>query len=295
MSYPPLKKQRLSACMTQTQVAEAMGVSQPNYQRWESGAAPIPANKIKKLAKILETTVDDILGKPKPFDFFGIDDSIEDTATYYGTVAIHFSSGASALLFPISVAMRDSLHNQLKTENGFIIAHSLDNQIVYIRRCAISDVYFSSDACDDNGPEAYDDYLGVFPDEDFWQIAEWADTPEAIKSEHTHQRIQEVIKEIRSATDEMRVQFSNRAKNITWQLSSGARRQEYSYDNLVLYDAFSLINTSPYELDEPIYLPLSGYHRSIFINKAALDYITIPAHKYAEGQLESDQRDTDGI
>lgn len=294
MIYPPLKKQRLSACMTQAQVAEAMGVSQPNYQRWESGAAAVPTGKIKKLAKILGSTVDDLLGKPKRFDFFGNDETVEDEYTFFGTVAFHFASGSSPLLFPISVGMRDSLHSQLITENGFVIAGSLDNRVAYIRRAAIADVYFSSDACDDNGPEAYDNYVGVFPDEDFWQIAEWADDPDAIKSEHAPGRIQAVINEITTATDDMQVQFSNRAKNITWQLSSGQLRQEYSYENVDMYDAFSLINITPDDLDEPIYLPLSGYHRSIFINKTAVDYITIPSHKYNEGELKSDERDIDG-
>ena len=40
-----LKKYRLLARLTQTEVAEAVGVSQPTYQRWESGANSVPKAK----------------------------------------------------------------------------------------------------------------------------------------------------------------------------------------------------------------------------------------------------------
>jgi len=40
-----LKKYRLLARLTQTEVAEAVGVSQPTYQRWESGATAFPKPK----------------------------------------------------------------------------------------------------------------------------------------------------------------------------------------------------------------------------------------------------------
>jgi DNA-binding XRE family transcriptional regulator len=46
-----LKQFRVNAGMTQAKVAAAVGVAQPNYHRWEVGAAPIPKPKLKKLAK----------------------------------------------------------------------------------------------------------------------------------------------------------------------------------------------------------------------------------------------------
>ena len=58
--------------MTQSEVASAMGVSQPNYQRWESGAALIPKLKQKKLAKILKISVEELIGEAKPFDYLGL-------------------------------------------------------------------------------------------------------------------------------------------------------------------------------------------------------------------------------
>ena len=40
-----LKEYRLLARLTQTEVAKAVGVSQPTYQRWESGASSVPKAK----------------------------------------------------------------------------------------------------------------------------------------------------------------------------------------------------------------------------------------------------------
>lgn len=50
----------------------------------------------------------------------------------------------------------------------------LDNRMVFVRREAVSDVYFSSEAYDDYGPEAdrYQEPAGIFPDDDFWCVAE---------------------------------------------------------------------------------------------------------------------------
>jgi transcriptional regulator with XRE-family HTH domain len=49
--------------MKQSEVAEAMAVSQPNYQRWEAGTAAVPQATLKKLARVLHTSVEKILGK----------------------------------------------------------------------------------------------------------------------------------------------------------------------------------------------------------------------------------------
>ena len=53
-----LKKYRLLARLTQTEVAKAVGVSQPTYQRWESGSMlmpefPMSANILVKFPSIL--------------------------------------------------------------------------------------------------------------------------------------------------------------------------------------------------------------------------------------------------
>jgi transcriptional regulator with XRE-family HTH domain len=172
MKLSALKKVRLANMMTQTAVAEAMGVSQPNYQRWESGAASIPKDKQAKLAKILNSTVDEILGNPRPFDNSGIHNEISDENTYFGEIAFHFRSG-KGLLFPITEAERSRLHYRLNSKGDFIVVESLDNRIAFIRRASIQDVYLSSEAFDTFGPEKYKDWLGLDRIEDEeWLVIE---------------------------------------------------------------------------------------------------------------------------
>src|SRR4051794_25667943 len=102
MNFSRLKKIRLSHFLTQKEVAEKLGMSQPNYQRWESGAAPVPKRQLKRLARVLRTTADELLGKARPFDFFGIEPGADPERQYFGEVAIHFNSAKHPLLLPIS-------------------------------------------------------------------------------------------------------------------------------------------------------------------------------------------------
>ncbi|MCW9057286.1 MAG: helix-turn-helix domain-containing protein [Gammaproteobacteria bacterium] len=311
-----LKRKRLGAGMTQAEVAEAMGVSQPNYQRWESGSAPIPSAKVKKLARILKTTADEILGKKPAFDLLGIDDNVGDARKYFGETAIHFASGG-ALLLPISEEVRSSLHHQFQSESAFIIAESLDNRLVYIRREAVTDVYFSSEAYDTYGPEEYTDHMGVLPDDDFWQIVEHMNFPDSLEEEVDEARIDEVLRQVCltaedldklvasgdiSAEDREKVKkeaaektqkFFDRATSISWQLSSGKVRCESAVESSVVFEAFSLIETDPDDIDDVIYLPVEGYHRTVMIRKPEIQYIWVPKHMYNEGAMESAEEELD--
>jgi hypothetical protein len=40
-------------------------------------------------------------------------------------------------------------------------------------------------------------------------------------------------------------------------------------------------------VDEMILLRAEGRHRVIFVNKGALDYVSIPTHKYEAGSVEA--------
>lgn len=303
-----LKKLRVSAGLTQMQVADAMGVSQPNYQRWEAGSAPIPTAKHKKLARILNTSVESILGKPVPFDLFGVDKSISDERTYFGEVAIHFQT--SRLLLPISDAARTRLYQQLHGEAAFIFLESLDNRIVFMRRHAITDLYLSSDAYDDYGPEDYDDHLGVLPDDDFWKIIECAEFLDEIENEWDPERVAEVMSAYqptdasldemvekgilasedrvaaRVGADQTSAALLERATTVCWQLSSGPLRREHAGSSKDLYESLSLTELDPDDSESMIHLPFEGYHRTVMINKKAIDFLIVPKHKYEEGRLE---------
>ncbi|MCH7313952.1 helix-turn-helix transcriptional regulator [Acinetobacter sp. ANC 3882] len=311
MKLSALKKVRLAKMMTQTAVAEAMGISQPNYQRWESGVASIPKTKQAKLAKILNSTVDEILGNPRPFDNLGIHEEISDEDTYFGEISFHFASG-KGLLFPITEAERSRLYYRLNGKGDFIVVESLDNRIAFIRRASILDVYLSSEAFDTFGPEKYSDWLGLNRIEDEeWLVIENIECLEVVTDLIGEEKVKNYVKKILLTKEELDAlieqghikaedkenvqidaskQFKKlyaRATEIQWQFVNGKKRKEQVFDDQKLYEAFSCLEIDPENADELIYLPVERYHRSIFINTSELDYIFIPAHKFNYGRLET--------
>lgn len=64
-----IKKARLKAGLTQKEVAEKMGIQQPNYGQWERGIRKPKLETLEKLAEIFGTTVDALKGR---------DDGLED-------------------------------------------------------------------------------------------------------------------------------------------------------------------------------------------------------------------------
>lgn len=311
MKLSALKKVRLASMMTQTAVAEAMGISQPNYQRWESGVAAIPKTKQAKLAKVLNSTIDEILGKPRPFDNFGIHEDICDEDTYFGEVAFHFTSG-NGLLFPITEAERSRLYNRLSNQDDFIVVESLDNRIAFIRRASIQDVYFSSEAFDTFGPEKYEDWLGGYSLEDeAWLLIENVDDIDYVidvigeekvkiydkKIYLTEEKLDELVtqghvkeedkEEIKNKESKKIKKLYMRATKIQWQFTSGKVRSEYILEDKDVYEAFSCLEIDPTNAELLMHLSVEGYDRSIFINTSELDYIFIPAHKFNFGRLAS--------
>ena len=54
---------RTAAGLTQKQVADLLGVSQPVYQRFEKGIFECNYEQLSKLSEIFDVTVDYLLGK----------------------------------------------------------------------------------------------------------------------------------------------------------------------------------------------------------------------------------------
>ena len=301
--------------MTQAELADAMAVGQSDYQKWESGTAKIPTGKINKLAKLLNATKEDILGLPKRFDLMGIDESIGDENKYYGEVAFHFESKDSSLLLPISQAECDRLHGLLQLDVFYVTVESLDNRRVFIRRSALKDVFFSSEAYDDFGPESHKNQLGIFPDDEFWDVVENLEYLEGFSDEHrpsrfeeavlsqirlTEAQIDELIKsgnieegdreKVRNEATEITENFLARARNIVWQFSSGQARSVYCVEDDLINEVFSSLERTE---DKTIHFPVEGYHRSIYINADAIDFISVPTHKFHAGELENIEKDLD--
>ena len=303
--------------MTQAKVAAAVGVTQPNYHRWEVGAAPIPEAKLKKLARVLKTTPEAILGRHPPIRAGFYDDSVSDDLSYYGEVAIHFRGGGEPLLLSISEAAFTRLHGDLQGDAAFVTVESLANRTVAIRTKAVSDLYFSSEAYDTHGPEhgKYRNHMDLqIPDPRDWEIIECIACGEDGIEDFDRVDVERVRKMI-MITDEQYEKLvadgrikaedleTERAKNqvkteliqnmaltTTYQLSTGQRRNVYVDGPEELFDAFyELIDFSgDVSADGMIRLEAEGSHRIIFINKSALDYVAIPTHQLNAGRVERD-------
>jgi transcriptional regulator with XRE-family HTH domain len=300
-----LKQFRVKAGLTQAKLARKVGVAQPNYQRWESGSAPVPEEKLKKLAKVLETNPEALLGRHTPIE----------ARFYYGEVAIHFCGGGAPLLLSISEEAFSSLHHDLQLSDEFVSVGSLANQTVAIRTKAISDLYFSSEAYDTYGPE-HGTYTGHAPSQISnsrdWEIVEALEHGVGLEDfdDADVQRVQQMI----MITDDQYAQLfsdgrikpddleAERKKNqeetdkifklasqTTYQLSTSQQRNVRADSYVDLYSAFSgLIEFGGEPLDEMVLLQVEGVHRTIFINKLALDYVSIPTHQYEAGRVEAE-------
>ncbi|QWG12632.1 helix-turn-helix transcriptional regulator [Bradyrhizobium sediminis] len=310
-----LKQFRVAAGMTQAKVAAAVGVTQPNYHRWEVGAAPVPEAKLKKLARVLKTNPDALLGRHPPVEVSLYDSSASDDLSYYGEVAIHFCGGGEPLLLSISEGAFARLHRDLQGDAAFVVVQSLANQTVIIRTKAVSDLYFSSEAYDDYGPEhdMYTNHLDVqIPDARDWEIIEGladddigedfdpADVERVSKMIMiTDKQYEKLVsdglikaEDLESEREKNRAQtdrIMNVATKVTYQFSTGGKQRSVDVLNPeYLFDAF-------YEFvdfdgggsaDGMIRWEAEGRHRIIFISKEAVDYVAIPTHKFEEGRIE---------
>ncbi len=68
--YPRLRDLREDRDLSQQQVAEFLGMKQPQYNRYERGLRDVPTDILIRLAELYRTSVDYILGltdQPKPY------------------------------------------------------------------------------------------------------------------------------------------------------------------------------------------------------------------------------------
>lgn len=311
MELQLLKKRRLLAGLSQQSLAAKLGVSQPTYQRWESGVSPIPPAKLTKLVKVLGLGVDELEGKPRQFDYLGYDSKFEDDRRYFGEVSFHFTGGGSPFLLSISIAQRDSLAEQLSEGLRFPVITSLDNRTVVVRAEAVSDVFFSSEAYDDYGPEhdTYEHGPGIFPDDEFWEIVENLEILDMAdefpktrvsavleKVQLSDEQLDELVKsgeipeedrsKVREEANELTQQFQALATDVTWQLSSGKKRAVYVDDDRDIFKALNELRMSDVEQMGMLYVRAERYHRTAFINPWAIDYFACPTHRFNRGMLE---------
>jgi transcriptional regulator with XRE-family HTH domain len=298
-----LKQFRVSAGMTQTQAAQKIGVSQPNYQRWESGAAPIPEDKLNKLAKAFKTSPEAILGGPPAIERVLRDDSVDEDLNYYGKVSIHFSGGGGPLVLSISGGEFHGLYRQLQQHPAFVTVASLANQTVAIRTRAIAHLTFSGKTKSYDGPGFSDprdweiveaiaggDVEGFDHDE----VARVADRIMVADERYTEMvadgRLKpEDVAAVRERDRRRTARIFELASKTIYQLSGGRRRHVYLHWPPTVFGAFcELMDFGGGDPDDMIEISVEGAHRTIFMNKDALDYVTTPTHLYLQGKADAD-------
>jgi transcriptional regulator with XRE-family HTH domain len=294
-----LRQFRVNAGMTQTQAAQKAGVSQPNYQRWESGAAPIPDDKLKKLAKAFKTSPEAILGGPPPIEIPFHEDSVDEDLRYYGKVAIRFSGGGKPLVLSISEGEFRRLYLQLQQHGAFVTVATLANQTVAVRTRAIADLRFSGDANDHAGP-------GISDPRD-WEIVEALaggdvgefDPAAADRVTRsiiiTDEQYRDMVAEgkikaddlasVRERDQKKTARIFELATRTVYQLSCGRRRHVYLHDIKTVFTAFrDLTDLGGGDPGNMIEVSVDGSYRAVFINKDALDYVMFPTHQYLRGK-----------
>ena len=60
--YPRLRDLREDRDLSQQQIAEYLGMKQPQYSRYERGLRDVPTDVLIRLAQLYKTSVDYILG-----------------------------------------------------------------------------------------------------------------------------------------------------------------------------------------------------------------------------------------
>lgn len=194
---------------------------------------------------------------------------------------------------------------QVQSNRRFITFKDLGNRSVAIRREAISEFYFSSEAYDWYGPKEEHKHYNLatpiqMPDTRDWTIAE------AIKStadgcgEQLNDFPKEAVEAVRLAVGVTDEQFSSMlnpspevkfdglseetnalldlAGRVTIQLSSGKRR-EIDYIDCNLFECWEQLEDDDVDREGLIRLPVEGYHRTVFLNPKDIDYISLPTHK----------------
>src|SRR5258708_390478 len=186
---------------------------------------------------------------------------------------------------------------------------------ITLRTKAIADLYFSSEAYDTYGPEhdTYTDHVSLqMPDSRDWEIVEALEHDVGLEDfdRADVQRVQQMImiayeqyaqlvadgkikpaalETERKKKQEETDRIIKLASTTTYQLSTGQRRDVYVDDHKDLYHTFyELIEFDGGEPEaDMILLPAEGRHRIVFVNKSALDYVSIPTHKYEAGSVEA--------
>lgn len=307
----PLKRYRLKSMCTQSDAARAARVSKSTYQSWERGSLSPATEKLEILAKEFRTTVQSLIDSVVPFDMNGLGGLCAER-TYFGEVAIHFAGQGAPLLLSITNSAFNHAQKSMQTGCAFLIIPSLDNRTVFIRKDAIADLYFSSEACDDEGvPDVdYEHPVGIFPDIDFWErVGELnnasfnpAHLPKSAQCmsallQPTLADFEQLIIVGRAeekdrfrwlaAAKEQSERIFDLANKMTWQMGAVRRKVTLDQESDVLCPLMDLDGADRQEAAKHfISIAIDQQERIIYINPTIVDYISVPTHIYEAQNLQ---------
>lgn len=306
----PIKRARLKSVCTQGEAAKAAKVSQSTYHRWENDSLSPPPEKLAILAKLFGATVSALKGEAAHFDRIGLM-GLDEDQTHFGEVAAHFLGSGAHLLLSITIAEFKHALKQMQTESAFLHISSMDNRTVFIRKEAIADIYFSGDGCDEEGPEGvrYEASVGRDHPQEFWekvdtfvQTRDSAQVPGADKEfrallEPTDADFAEAVREGRareddrdvwmSASESLSARLCGLATKMFWQMGA-IRREALLDDGSDVLSPFMRLDGATFEeaMGSPIVVAVDDQHKIIHINPKALDFISVPTHKYEAQNLQ---------
>lgn len=100
-----LRKHRVAAGFTKKDAAAEVGVTQPTYEKWESGNKNVPKGKLALLSEIFSVSADALLGVHAPISATPYSPASPDEVLLYGQIAFLTSGGHIA---PVSCDVRMS-------------------------------------------------------------------------------------------------------------------------------------------------------------------------------------------
>lgn len=297
-----LKKFRVKAFLTQDYVAQEMKVAQSTYQRWETQKTPIPKSKLKQLAEVLGVTTAELSGQPRPFDLFGVDDSIDAERKYYGEIAIHLASGKN-LLAPISLGMANRVFSQAQAGGTSLLIETLDNSLIYLAKQHVIDIFVTADSAPVYGPETYTEHLGVHPDENMWHVLgnhnlQSDDVIEYV-GESVYAQIQAGLDvSLKPEAEQESLKFKleklrDRASTTTLYYSSGKQRHMHDLAAQTLMSAFYELDTGIEITSDFIVIEDDGLEAHVLVNVRNIECITLPLHQFEYGKYLSNKDEID--
>lgn len=149
-----LKTARENAKMTQAQVAEALGTSQQNYQRWETGKAMPDIDTIRSLARLFRVSLNVLLNREdEGATNFVANHALAtgDESGYWGDIGIHLPNAEGIHWHPISQETCSRLEDALAdaTHDRPINLNTLDNRSILIFPTRANRIILLDEACDE--------------------------------------------------------------------------------------------------------------------------------------------------